>query len=120
MFRQGFRRCASLASAAAPSLIVRSRVALPVVQRTVSSLSRPVTHFKSITNGSRKYSSEAAAANSEVSEETTPGDVVNFADLSQFGVHQNLLDAITKDMRYDTMTPVQSKTIKSALKGTDM
>jgi len=122
MFRQGFRRCASLASAAAPFAVVRNRAALAATQRTVLSISRPATCFKSIILASRNYSSEATAVDAEVVSEatTTTEEVVKFDELTQRGVHQNLLNAITKDMRYDTMTPVQSKTINPALKGTDM
>lgn len=120
MFRQGFRRCASLASAAAPFAVVRNRAALTATPRTVLSISRPATCFKSIIYASRNYSSEATAVDAGVPETETPGEIVNFADLTQFGVHQNLLNVIIKDMRYETMTPVQSKTINPALKGTDM
>jgi len=43
-----------------------------------------------------------------------------FGDLSTLGVHQSLIDAITLDMKYERMTPVQAKTINPALKGTDI
>jgi ATP-dependent RNA helicase MSS116 len=43
-----------------------------------------------------------------------------FKDLKNINVNPNLLEAITKDMRYERMTPVQAKTINPALKGTDM
>lgn len=128
MLRQGFRRYAGLASAAAPSLMMRSRTAFPVAQKSIASLSRTPATFKNIAYASRLYSSEAAAVEAETVEETiekmiektAPEEVVNFIDLSQAGVHKNLLDAIIKDMGYDSMTPVQSKTINPALKGTDM
>lgn len=128
MLRQGFRRYAGLASAAAPSLMMRSRTALPIAQKSIASLSRTPATFKNIAYASRLYSSEAAAVETEPIEETAektieklaPEEVVNFAALSEAGVHQNLLDAIIKDMGYDSMTPVQSKTINPALKGTDM
>ncbi|KAG5950419.1 hypothetical protein E4U53_005099 [Claviceps sorghi] len=120
MFRQGFRRCASLASAAAPFAVVRNRAALAATQRTVLSISRPVTCFKSIIHASRNYSSEATAVDAEVPEAAPSGEVVKFEELTRFGVHENLLKAITKDMRYETMTPVQAKTINPALKGTDI
>jgi ATP-dependent RNA helicase MSS116 len=83
-------------------------------------LARASPTLRGVAYASRFYSSEAAAADAKAIEETVPGDVVNFVDLSQLGVHKNLLDAITKDMGYDTMTPVQSQTINPALKGTDM
>lgn len=120
MLRQGFRRYAGLASAAAPSLMMRSRTALPIAQKSIASLSRTPATFKNIAYASRLYSSEAAAVETEPIEKLAPEEVVNFAALSEAGVHQNLLDAIIKDMGYDSMTPVQSKTINPALKGTDM
>ncbi|OAA47704.1 ATP-dependent RNA helicase mss116 [Metarhizium rileyi] len=120
MLRQALRRCAGLPSAAARSAVVRSWTALPIAQARVASLARTPTTFKSIGYASRLYSSEAAVVEAQPTEETAPGEIVNFADLSQVGVHRNLLDAITKDMRYESMTPVQSKTINPALKGTDI
>lgn len=84
------------------------------------SVTRTPSVFKSIANASRLYSSEAVAAETTRVEEAVSGDVVDFHELSKLGVHQNLLQAITRDMNYKTMTPVQSKTINPALKGTDM
>ncbi|KAK2591644.1 hypothetical protein QQS21_010658 [Conoideocrella luteorostrata] len=77
--------------------------------------------FKSIAYASRLYSSEVEAVETQAEDGAVPTtELTNFADLSQLGVHRNLLDAVIKDMRYDTMTPVQSKTINPALKGTDI
>ncbi|KAG8425310.1 hypothetical protein J3458_002023 [Metarhizium acridum] len=120
MLRQGFRHCAGLTSAVTRSVFLRSRTATPLAPRGVVPLARTPGTFKSIAYSSRFYSAEAAAVETNPTEETVPRDVVNFADLSQAGVHKNLLDAITKDMRYEAMTPVQSKTINPALKGTDI
>lgn len=120
MLRQGFRHCAGLTSAVTRSVFFHSRAATPIAPRGVVSLARTPSAFKSIAYSSRFYSAEAAAVETKPIEGTVPSDVANFADLSQAGVHRNLLDAITKDMRYEAMTPVQSKTINPALKGTDM
>ncbi|EFY98391.1 DEAD-like helicases superfamily protein [Metarhizium robertsii] len=120
MLRQGFRHCAGLTSAVTRSVFFHSRTATPIAPRGVVSLARTPATFKSISYSSRFYSAEAAAVETKPIEGTVPSDVVNFADLSQAGVHRNLLDAITKDMRYEAMTPVQSKTINPALKGTDI
>ncbi|KAG5942094.1 hypothetical protein E4U59_001348 [Claviceps monticola] len=131
MFRQGFRRCASVASAAAPFAVIRNRAAFAATQRTLLYASKPVSSFRSFTHASRNYSSEAPAyeaevedaqAEEEVSElpPATPAEAVNFIDLAEKGVHKNLLEAITMDMNYTSMTPVQSKTINPALKGSDI
>ena len=80
---------------------------------------RPVSAWKSITAVGRTYSTEADAP-AHVQENAVDGPVELFADLGKLGVHQNLLQAITEDMRYERMTPVQAKTINPALKGTDM
>lgn len=69
----------------------------------------------------RMYSSEAVAPEAEnFQSNAAPEELTKFADLAAVGVHSNLLDAIIKDMRYESMTPVQAKTINPALKGTDM
>ncbi|GAO18138.1 hypothetical protein UVI_02036790 [Ustilaginoidea virens] len=120
MLRQGFRRCAGLAAVGAPSVFVRAQASLPVAQRTILSLSRNAAVFRSLPCALRLYSSEGAAVESPTPAETVAGEISNFADLSTLGVHQNLLKAITKDLGYATMTPVQAKTITPALKGTDI
>lgn len=120
MFRYGIRRCGSLARTAASStMLLSARTAFPAARSAASTLPRPVASLKSFASLNRLYSSEAAAAET-VDPETTAGEVTAFQDLEAIGVHRNLLDAITKDMRYDSMTPVQAKAINPALKGTDM
>jgi ATP-dependent RNA helicase MSS116 len=68
----------------------------------------------------RLYSTEAAATEEPASPSIPNGPVELFSDLSALGVHRSLIDAITRDMKYERMTPVQAKTINPALKGTDM
>lgn len=120
MFRYGIRRCGSLARTAASStMLLSARTAFPAARSAASTLPRPVASLKSFASLNRLYSSESAAAET-VAPETTAGEVTSFQDLEAIGVHRNLLDAITKDMRYDSMTPVQAKAINPALKGTDM
>jgi len=49
------------------------------------------------------------------------GPVTRFADLATRGlVHPNLINTITKQMKLETMTDVQSRTINEALSGVDM
>ncbi|CAN8102724.1 unnamed protein product [Discula destructiva] len=66
---------------------------------------------------SRGYSSTAEAPSQN---ERTSGLITKFADLSSVGVHENILRAITHDMRYETMTDVQAMSINPALSGKDI
>jgi ATP-dependent RNA helicase MSS116, mitochondrial len=71
----------------------------------------------------RPYSAESAAAQANREAEFAPvpsAPVTRFADLSSLGVNEHLVNAITQGMGYENMTEVQSMTINSALKGTDM
>ncbi|KAM4056847.1 DEAD/DEAH box helicase [Hirsutella rhossiliensis] len=119
MFRQGIRRCAGLAGAArSTSMMLRTRAALP----TAASLSRrnaPLS-LNTLALASRLYSTEAVAQDASKGQDSVPGELSNFADLAQLGVHENLLGAIVRDMKYEAMTPVQAKTINPALKGNDI
>ena len=119
MLRQSFRRCAGMAGRASPSALVAGRrLVAPTVQRTAAALSRSSIPMQGKFSRIMMYSTEATALETEAIELPNAEEVTAFADLSQ--VHPNLLEAITKDMGYDTMTPVQAKTINPALKGTDM
>lgn len=130
MFRQGLRRCAVAASRNTSSTpILRSGQRFLSISTLPSPISRVAFVPKSFANVSRFYSSEASAVEAEASTEagnevfTTAEDSVpddSFAGLERFGVHRNLLKSITGNMGYENMTPVQSKTIQPALKGTDM
>ncbi|UNI21726.1 RNA helicase [Purpureocillium takamizusanense] len=123
MFRHGLRRCAGLASAASASMLPRSRALAPVARQGIASLGRSSVPLKSIAQCARMYSSEVTAEDSSVVDAAaaaTPEEATQFAHLEQLGVHRNLLKAITDDMGYEDMTPVQAKTINPALKGTDI
>lgn len=65
----------------------------------------------------RFYSSESAAAESS-SPHQEP--ITRFADLAQLGVHERVVRSITKGMKYENMTDVQSMTVTPALAGKDM
>lgn len=121
MFRYGVRRCGSLArTAASNAMLLSARSAFPAARSAASTLPRPVASLKSFASLNRLYSSEAAAAETVAPETAATGEVTSFRDLEAIGVHRNLLDAIIKDMGYDSMTPVQAKAIAPALKGTDI
>lgn len=71
--------------------------------------------------GVRFYSQEYAVAESQ--SDDSPAslyDVTRFEDLAKLGVDERIIRAITVDMKYDTMTSVQSLTINPALKGVDL
>ncbi|TEA21814.1 ATP-dependent RNA helicase cyt-19 [Colletotrichum sidae] len=118
MFRQSIRRCARLSSAcfAAPSLRTR-----PVVIKSFAQPSQIASCVPASINGFKLYSTEAAAVAPEQSADASKdAPLSRFEDLRSLGVHNNLVDSITKGLRYEEMTDVQSKTIKPALEGMDM
>lgn len=119
MFRQGLRSSAGLARRVLP----RASVAVGGYQRLVAQQARPVLpamqSWKAIAQVARTYSSEATAEAASQSPVGADGTITEFAALENI-VDRSLLSAITGDMGYATMTPVQSKTINPALKGTDM
>lgn len=123
MFRQGLRRCAlRAASTASASMVLRSP-AMGLARHQMATTIRPISSLKSFLPASRSYSTEAPAEQSDVpapSAAAAPEPVSLFRDLAERGVHQNLLSAIINGMGYESMTPVQAKTIVPALKGTDM
>ncbi|KAI9171168.1 ATP-dependent RNA helicase cyt-19 [Paramyrothecium foliicola] len=120
MFRQGARRCARQASIiATPSALVRSRAVLPAIRTAAASATHSPSLFRTFSLSTKHYSSAAAAQEAEAPS-APAGEITRFEDLSSLGVHRNLIKAITEDMGYETMTPVQAKTIVSALKGTDI
>jgi ATP-dependent RNA helicase MSS116 len=72
---------------------------------------------------SRLYSAESAAAQANREGEfaaVSSAPASRFSELSQLGVNDRLVEALTKGMGYDNMTEVQSMAINPALKGTDM
>lgn len=120
MFRQGARRCARQASIiATPSALLRSRAVLPAIRTVAASATQSPSLFRTFALSAKHYSSAAAAQAAEAPS-TPNAEITRFEDLRSLGVHPNLLKAITEDMGYETMTPVQAKTIVSALKGTDI
>lgn len=115
MFRQGLRRCARPASSLrSVSMLARPRASIAVSSNTTI---RAITPLRTLPSIIKSYSTEAAA---EAIESQPAEEVTDFDDLEGLGVHPNILNSITKDMGYKTMTPVQAKTINPALKGTDM
>ncbi|KFA71961.1 hypothetical protein S40288_06212 [Stachybotrys chartarum IBT 40288] len=118
MFRHSLRRCATHASTVATASLLRSRTALPISRQGLSSIpSRFVSPLRNVPLAVRAYSADAAA---QQQTEPAQNDVVAFGDLQSRGVSPQLIRAITQDLKYENMTPVQAKTINPALKGTDI
>ena len=72
---------------------------------------------------SRHLGASAAAQVAETSQQDAshPGVITQFQDLASEGlVSSVVIDTITKDMKFEVMTDVQSATINEALRGTDM
>lgn len=82
-----------------------------------SSVARPINHTRIAHLASRAYSTESDAP---VAAEAEAEDADVKFDSLKDSVHPNLLRAIISEMGYDTMTPVQAKTILPSLNGSDM
>jgi len=91
---------------------------LPVVRRQVLTNQSSIAVISRIASITRAYSTEAVAEQNEPAPSAEAEPEVRFSELK--GIHPNLLKTIIDDMKYDTITPVQAKTIKPALKGTDI
>jgi len=118
MFRSSLRRCATQArTATTAALLSQTRAALPVARRQAMTSRLPIASISKIASF-RAYSTEAAAEQTQQPASANPEPEVRFADLE--GIDPVLIGTITKTMNYDTMTPVQAKTIQPALKGTDI
>ncbi|XDG09547.1 hypothetical protein ABKA04_009162 [Annulohypoxylon sp. FPYF3050] len=125
MFKSSLQRHArigNLARRQVSSLAPRQILARPLV---ASSRRLPQVHIQSSSFRQvaiRLYSGEAAAHPNTHVEDSPAGiyDITKFEDLAKLGVNERLIRAITQDMRYDTMTDVQSLTINPALKGVDL
>ncbi|KAK0391042.1 hypothetical protein NLU13_0544 [Sarocladium strictum] len=114
MFRQSLRRCVGRVATA--SLVPR---AAPVLRRVAApSASRLAFSPRFTQLASRAYSTESEAPVAEAQNAVEESD--RFESLKELGVHPNILRAIIEGMGYETMTPVQAKTIRPSLNGTDI
>lgn len=123
MFRQGLRRCARPASTlSSAAILCRPRAAAALARYSAAPSTQLATPLKAVASIARAYSTDTVAASQSdaPTDPETDGLVVKFQDLENHGVHPNLLRAITSDLGYESMTPVQAKTINPALRGTDM
>ena len=108
-------RLCRVALQAANRLHISSRLSPSVSALSVSA--RCPVPFQAIRSLPRFYSSETAASESPAE---SPELTTRFADLVKLGVHPKLVEAITRGMKYEDMTQVQSLTISPALKGKDL
>ncbi|KAI0888924.1 ATP-dependent RNA helicase mss116 [Annulohypoxylon maeteangense] len=124
MFKSSLRhaRIGNLARRQLSSLAPRQILSRPLVAscQRLSQVQLQSSSFRQL--AIRLYSSEAAAHPNTAVEDSPAGiyDVTRFEDLAKLGVDERIIRAITQDMRYDTMTDVQSLTINPALKGVDL
>ncbi|KAK4231415.1 putative ATP-dependent RNA helicase mss116 [Podospora fimiseda] len=102
-----------VALAARPLHIISRSAASAVVRAPLAATYRPANSLL------RFYSSESAAEK-EDSSASSPTLITKFADLDSVGVHHALVDAITRGMKYENMTDVQTMTISPALSGKDV
>ncbi|KAL2175673.1 P-loop containing nucleoside triphosphate hydrolase protein [Thermothelomyces heterothallicus CBS 202.75] len=97
---------ASFRASSAVLALARSSRPSPAVPRPASSLLR-------------FYSAESAAPQTS-SDNGSSNLVTRFEDLRRLGVHEHLVNSLTKGLGYETMTDVQSMTISPALAGKDV
>ncbi|KAI1806147.1 DEAD-domain-containing protein [Daldinia bambusicola] len=126
MFKSSLQRQARLGNLARRQLStlvsqqIRSRPVVASCQRLAQS-ERQVVPLRQI--ALRLYSQQSAAASARTQTDDSPASIYNvtrFEDLTKLGVDERIIRAITVDMKYDTMTEVQSLTINPALKGVDL
>jgi ATP-dependent RNA helicase MSS116 len=110
------------AAAARVALAVRPAQAAFRVSSTALPFSRSSPNspavYRPASSLLRFYSSESAAP--ATTDGARPGRITRFADLPQIGVHERLVASLTRGMKYETMTEVQSSTINAALAGRDV
>ena len=118
MLRQGLRRCAPVRRApfsipTAPLCQSRVSQAAQVQRVTVLPPLRNAFHL------SRVLAQNAAAAETAQPAQSEP-ERMRFEEAIEAGVHPNLINTITKGMKYTHMSEVQEQTIRAALSGKDM
>ncbi|KAJ4359668.1 uncharacterized protein N0V89_000224 [Didymosphaeria variabile] len=117
------RRCpASLArsipTTALPSRVLRASLPLSTGPVRIATLRIPAIRTAAF-HQSARWQEVAAEAAEEQS--TQNGPVTQFADLATRGlVHPNLVNMLTRQMKLETMTDVQTRTINEALSGVDV
>jgi ATP-dependent RNA helicase MSS116 len=123
-----FRRCPATLSRNLSSAVAVSRVLRVPLSRTPTTLRVPATRLANASVAGFHHSArwqqiaaqeqEQANASEEAHE---PELITEFKELATRGlVHPNIINTITKQMRIETMTDVQTRTINEALSGVDV
>ncbi|KAK9774781.1 putative P-loop containing nucleoside triphosphate hydrolase protein [Seiridium cardinale] len=131
MFKASFPRHARLGNVARRQLSTLTTLrpiriqSLEQQQQQLSAVRASINPARLQTLLPRFYSSEATAQQtrdnaSDADADAGPQLVTKFPHLSNLGVHEKLVSAITEGMKYEDMTDVQSLTINQALRGTDL
>jgi ATP-dependent RNA helicase MSS116 len=118
------RRCPASLSRNLPSAALSVRVIRgtlsqpsPLVWRTAARV--PKITVSSFHHSAKWQQVEATATTDAAAKDG--GLITQFEDLRTRGlVHPNVIDTITKQMKLQTMTDVQTRTINEALSGVDM
>lgn len=116
MFRQGLRRCASAASRMTAMPSVRFTAQRWTLSQTTAAPLYSIAPRISSFGHFKQYSTERDG----LPESTNPDESMRFDELASLDLNPTILSNITDGLGYETMSPVQAKTIASALKGTDM
>lgn len=119
------RRCPASLSRNVSSVTLLSRVLRPSLVQTPSAIRLTTARLPIIAtqafHQSAKWHQTAAAEAPTEQHEPNDGPVTRFKDLALRGlVHPNVVNTITRDMKLETMTDVQTRTINEALSGADM
>jgi ATP-dependent RNA helicase MSS116 len=118
-----FRRCPATLSRNISSIAVASRTIRTPLTRTSAALRIPSSRIANASAGfhhSAKWQQIAQEVEAEQAL-AEDGPATTFAELATRGlVHPNIINTITKQMKIETMTDVQQRTINEALSGVDV
>jgi ATP-dependent RNA helicase MSS116 len=119
-----FRRCPATLSKSISRVAVSSNVLRTPLTRTSAVLRIPSSRIANASVSGFHSSAKWQQVAQEVEAEQTiaeEGPATQFAELATRGlVHPNIINTITKQMKIETMTDVQQRTINEALSGVDV
>ncbi|KAF2628735.1 DEAD-domain-containing protein [Macroventuria anomochaeta] len=119
-----FRRCPATLSKSISRVAVSSNILRTPLTRTSTTLRIPSSRIANASIAGFHSSAKWQQVAQEVEAEQTiaeEGPATTFAELATRGlVHPNIINTITKQMKIETMTDVQQRTINEALSGVDV
>ncbi|KAF9700468.1 hypothetical protein EKO04_001367 [Ascochyta lentis] len=124
-----FRRCPATLSRGLSQAAVSSKVLRTPLTRTWAALRIPSSRIAGFHHSARwqeiahEVEAEQAVAHEAKAEQAIAedGPATTFAELATRGlVHPNIVNTITRQMKIETMTDVQQRTINEALSGVDV